>query len=94
MTYLMFKDETIGNVSIDSTENAWAYGTYELYKNGKRFEEFFFFFVNEDVDFDETRFDEEFIDDENWFINDDGKIMGITIPAIYFDDKSISFRFR
>ncbi len=94
MIYLMFKDEIIGDISIDSMENFWVYGTYKLYENAKKFEELFKALVNEDEIFDETKFDKEFIDHDNWFINNNGKILGITIPAIYFDDKLISFRFR
>ena len=48
--------------------------------------------VNEDS-FDESKFDSELLDDNNWSVNDNGKIVGIYIPAIY-EDGEISFRYR
>ncbi len=90
----MFKDEIIGNITIDSTEHAWVYGSYVLYKNAKKFFKLFQALVEEDSFFDESNFDTEFLKEDNWFLNDNGNIMGITIPAIYFEDNFIAFRFR
>lgn len=92
----MFQEEILGNISIDSTENAWVYGTYELYKSAEKFAKLFQALVSEKEEdvFDENDFDKEWIEEDNWFINDNGKVLGITIPAIYTDNQLISFRFR
>ena len=89
----MFQYEVIGKISIDSRENAWIYGTYELYKNAEKFKKLFYAITDASA-FDETDYDEEWLNDENWFISDKQKRFGITIPAIYPDNKLISFRLR
>ena len=93
----MFKEEVIGEINITSAENAWVYGSCILYENAKRFEELFKAIVSgdegEDI-FEESNFAEDMIDDDNWFINDNGEISGITIPAVYLDENLISFRQR
>ncbi len=95
MIYLMFQKEIIGNIIIEDRENVWVYGSYVLYENAKKFKEFFQALVNEDsFSFDESNFDKEFLKEDNWFLNINGNIVGITIPAIYFEDNFISFRFR
>lgn len=93
MIDLLFQKEVIGKISIDSRENAWIYGSYELFQNAGRFVELFEAMTHESG-FDEAYFDEEWLNDENWFINDRGKRFGITIPAIYADDGVITFRLR
>ena len=35
----------------------------------------------------------DILDDNNWYVTDNGKKIGICIPAIY-DDGDISFRYR
>lgn len=41
--------------------------------------------------FDESQFDEDLLDENNWYVCENGKIIGISYPAIY-DDSEIGFR--
>lgn len=51
--------------------------------------------VDEDVPSAIEKFDDELIDDDNWFIVDDKqKRVGISLPGIYEDDNEINWRWR
>ena len=57
------------------------------------YRDFFDAIVCEDG-FDESQFDDDLLNAENWFLCDDGKVIGIEIPALYEEDHSIYFRYR
>lgn len=89
---LLFKKNVIGYIDIIAKENSWIYGVFIQNHNFYNYVDFFKAIVCEDG-FDETQFDDELLNDNNWNINDNGDIIGICIPAIY-DDGNISFRYR
>lgn len=89
---LLFKDNIIGYIKDIYTEDYWIHGLFNKTDKFKNYSEFFKGIVNEDS-FDESKFDSELLDDNNWSVNDNGKIVGIYIPAIY-EDGEISFRYR
>ncbi|TWK94960.1 hypothetical protein CHCC20323_3843 [Bacillus licheniformis] len=50
--------------------------------------------VDEDHDFQEDHYDEDWLNEENWFITDkDGVKKGIIVPAVY-EDGAINWRWR
>uniref|UniRef100_UPI00289CC7B2 hypothetical protein n=2 Tax=Bacillales TaxID=1385 RepID=UPI00289CC7B2 len=62
--------------------------------NIEKFNDFFAALVDEENDFVETNFNEEWLEDNNWYIIDDeNKRRGIYIPAVY-PDREISWRWR
>lgn len=89
---LLFKDNIIGYIKDIYTEDYWIHGLFEKTDKFKNYSEFFKGIVCEDG-FDESKFDSELLDDNNWSVNDNGKGAGIYIPAIY-EDGDISFRYR
>lgn len=89
---LLFKDNIIGYIKDIYTEDYWIHGLFEKTDKFKGYSEFFKGIVCEDG-FDESKFDSELLDDNNWSVNDNGKGAGIYIPAIY-EDGDISFRYR
>ncbi len=89
---LLFKDNLIGYINNIYQEDYWVHGVFKPTDQFQAYKEFFKAIVCEEG-FDETKFDCEFLDDENWRINNNGDIVGIYIPAIY-EDGDISFRYR
>lgn len=89
---LLFKDNIIGYIKDIYTEDYWIHGLFNKTDKFKNYSEFFLGIVCEDG-FDESKFDSELLDDDNWSVNDNGKVVGIYIPAIY-EDGDISFRYR
>lgn len=89
---LLFKDNIIGYIKDIYTEDYWVHGLFKKTDKFKNYSEFFKSIVCEDG-FDESKFDSELLDDDNWSVNDNGKVVGIYIPAIY-EDGDISFRYR
>ena len=62
--------------------------------NIDKFNDFFAALVDEENDFVEANFNEEWLEDNNWYIIDDeNKRRGIYIPAVY-PDREISWRWR
>lgn len=57
-----------------------------------RMQGFFEALVCEDG-FDEAMFDEDLLNEENWFVRENGNSKGISCPAIY-DNCQIGFRYR
>lgn len=61
---------------------------------GQEYREFFAFMVDEDKGNIDPPFGPEFLDESNWFIEDDaGTRRGIEIPAVH-DDDSVMWRWR
>lgn len=93
---LYFKDIELGDITEVSTDTPWMYGTIHLNENSKPFHEYFHGMVDEDNEFDFEVADSEFLAESNWFILDEneGKYLGIDIPAIYIEDTTIAWRWR
>lgn len=89
---LLFKKEVIGYIDVVFKENNWFWGVFTQNDNFYYYVDFFKALVCED-EFDETQFDSELMEENNWNINDNGDIAGISIPAIY-NDGNIAFRYR
>lgn len=89
---LLFKENIIGYIKDIYTEDNWIHGLFKGTDEFKDYSEFFKGIVCEDG-FDESKFDCELLDDDNWSVNDNGKVVGIYIPAIY-EDGDISFKYR
>ena len=89
---LLFKKNIIGYIDNIFKEDNWIHGVFIQNDNFKNYIEFFKAIVWE-AGFDETKFDNELLEDENWSVKDNESIIGIYIPAIYADG-DISFRYR
>lgn len=89
---LFFKDEMIGNIVDITRENNWQYGIFKENENYEKYKEFLESLVCEDG-FDESKFDNELLNDENWKVKLDSEEFDIYIPAIY-EDGDIEFRYR
>lgn len=88
---LLFKGEVLGNIVDITRENTWQYGIFKENENYKKYKEFFDSLVCEDG-FDESKFDGELLNDENWTVKGEEEFK-IYIPAIY-GDGDIEFRYR
>nr|WP_205831390.1 hypothetical protein [Bacillus altitudinis] len=72
----------------------WVNGEITPSNNIVKFNDFFAALVDEENDFVETNYNDEWLDDNNWYIIDDeNKRRGIYIPAVY-PDREISWRWR
>ncbi|WP_257392316.1 hypothetical protein [Bacillus vallismortis] len=68
------------------------YGILSPYENIEIFRYLFNDLIDEDGDFDETKYDEEWLEDENWYILDENNSKrGIIVPAVY-PDGAINWR--
>ncbi|MEK4388212.1 hypothetical protein MHI19_01315 [Bacillus sp. FSL M7-1004] len=68
------------------------YGILSPYENIETFRDLFKDLIDEDGDFDETKYDEEWLEDENWYILDENNSKrGIIVPAVY-PDGAINWR--
>ena len=93
MVELMYKSHKLAQVYICHSELFEIYGDYVEYPIMSKYEEFFETLICEEG-FDNSQFDDELLNAENWFLCDDGKMIGIECPALYKEDHSIYIRFR
>ncbi|MGG3519759.1 hypothetical protein ABES33_07150 [Bacillus pseudomycoides] len=93
---LYFKDIELGEITELSADPPWMYGTIHLNEKSKPFHEYFHGMVDEDNEFDFDSADPEFLAESNWSILDEneGKYLGIDIPAIYIENTIIAWRWR
>lgn len=92
--FLYFKDEYLGEIFNVNKEGTWMYGELKADGNLDKFRRFFSDLTDEDKEFDETKFNEDWLTDINWFIIDDhNKKRGIYLPAISMNG-DIDFRYR
>ncbi len=90
--FLYYKDEKLGEIHDVSGEGMWMYGILSPYENIEIFRDLFNDLIDEDGDFDETKYDEEWLEDENWYILDENNSKrGIIVPAVY-PDGAINWR--
>lgn len=91
---LYFLNEFLGDIRDINVDGMWVNGEITPSNNIDKFSDFFAALVDDENDFVETNFNEEWLDDNNWYIiNDENKRRGIYIPAVY-PDREISWRWR
>lgn len=91
---LYFLNEFLGDIRNISVEGMWINAEITPSKNIDKFNDFFAAIVDEVNDFDETNYNEEWLDDSNWHIIDnENRKKGIYIPAVY-SDREINWRWR
>ena len=91
---LYFLNEFLGDISNIGIEGMWITAEITPSKNIVKFNDFFAAIIEEENDFEETNYNEEWLDDRNWYIFDkEYRRKGIYIPAIYPDWK-IHWRWR
>nr|WP_257535544.1 hypothetical protein [Mesobacillus foraminis] len=91
---LYFLNEFLGDIRNISVEGMWINAEITPSKNIDKFNDFFATIVDEEADFEETNYNEEWIDDSNWYIIDnENRKKGIYIPAVY-PDREINWRWR
>ena len=89
---LLFKNNIIGEIYNIISEQFEYYGDFKPSESFNKYREFFCAVTCENG-FEESKFKEELLKDENWNIDNDGDIIGICIPAIY-ENSEIYFRYR
>jgi hypothetical protein len=92
---LYYKDVNLGEIKDNYVvDGMWLYGEIFPNDNLEIFREFLKALVDEDHDFQEDHYDEDWLNEENWFITDkDGVKKGIIVPAVY-EDGAINWRWR
>ncbi|MFF2496855.1 hypothetical protein [Peribacillus sp. NPDC058076] len=72
----------------------WFYGSIIANENIKKYKDFLAALVNEEKEFKEDSFNEDWLNDDNWFIIDEHQNKkGIYLPAIH-EDGEINWRYR
>ena len=89
---LMYKNIVLGMIIVTDRESFWISGDFHAYPNASKYKEFFDALVCEDG-FDETKFSEDLLNEDNWYVNENGSTKGISCPAIY-ENGEIGFRYR
>ena len=91
---LYFLDACLGEIKDVNGEGMWMNGKITSTENMKNFENLFAVLVDEKNDFKEENHNEEWLEDDNWFITDEeGNKKGIDLPAVY-PDGEINWRWR
>ncbi|WP_131923150.1 hypothetical protein [Hazenella coriacea] len=91
---LYFLNECLGEIVDISVEGLWTNGKIIPTKKLEKFKDFFEGLIDEENEFVEEKYNEEWLDDHNWFIVDDeNRKKGIYLPAVYFDG-DINWRWR
>lgn len=92
MTELIYINIALGKIVILQRESFWISGDFYAYPAASAYRDFFNALVCEDG-FDETRFDEDLLNEDHWFVSEDGTLKGISCPAVY-ENGEIYFRYR
>lgn len=91
---LVHLDKVVGTISSPSRDGEWMCGELSLEAPPElNYSEFFAFMVDESHDGENPPFSEDFLDEANWQIDDNGLMRGIDIPAVH-DDNTIMWRWR
>ncbi|MER2262076.1 MAG: hypothetical protein ABS934_08665 [Psychrobacillus sp.] len=89
---LYFLNESLGE--IDIIEGLYMYGEIIPSINMEKFHDFFSGIMDEESNLEEEKYNEEMLDDKNWFnLNDENNKKEIYILAIYSSNE-ISWRWR
>ncbi|MGE7593542.1 hypothetical protein ACQKM1_08490 [Peribacillus frigoritolerans] len=92
--FLYFRNECLGEIQNDYKEGLWFYGSIIANENIKKYKDFLAALVNEENEFKEDSFNEDWLNDDNWFIIDEHQNKkGIYLPAIH-EDGEINWRYR
>ena len=91
MMELMYKNIVLGKIEVMHRESFWISGDFYPYPIASEYKSFFEALVCEDG-FDESRFDGALLNEENWFVCENGNSKGISCPAVY--NSQIEFRYR
>ena len=89
---IRFRTEIIGQMTNPYREDYWIHGRFAPADGYYKYFDFFEALVCEDG-MDESRFDQELFNENNWFVADENGLHGIWFPAIYTDG-DISIRYR
>ncbi|AME05200.1 hypothetical protein NNG64_08740 [Bacillus siamensis] len=93
--FLYYQNECLGKIEGVAVEGPWAYGKIIPNEKMENFKDFFRAVVDEDNPSAIEKFDDDLLDDDNWFIVDDEyKKVGISLPGIYEEDNEINWRWR
>lgn len=91
---LYFLNEFLGDIRNITAEGIWMNAEISPSTTMNKFQNFFAAMIDEENDFEETKFNEEWLDDNNWYIIDNqNRKRDIYIPAV-FPDGEISWRWR
>lgn len=91
---LYFLDEFLGDIRNITAEGTWMNAEISPSTTMNKFKNFFAAMIDEENDFEETNFNEEWLDYNNWYIIDNqNRKRGIYIPAVFLDGE-ISWRWR
>ncbi|MDM5312612.1 hypothetical protein [Peribacillus frigoritolerans] len=92
--FLYFRNECLSEIQNDNKEGVWFYGSIIANENIIKYKDFLTALVNEEKKFKEGSFNEEWLNDDNWFIVDEHQNKkGIYLPAIH-EDGEINWRYR
>lgn len=89
---LIYKNIALGKIVILQRESFWISGDFYAYPAASAYRDFFAALVCEDG-FDESRFDEDLLNEDYWFVAENGTFKGISCPAVY-ENREIQFRYR
>lgn len=91
---LLYRHTHLGEVSEPETDWPWVYAKFSPSSTAEHFRDFFRWMTNEDNFSTEPPFDAALLNEGDWFIEEDGKLRGITVPAFHEDDGVIAWRWR
>lgn len=92
MMELLYKNIVLGKIAVINSESFWISGDFYAYPSASGYKDFFDALICEDG-FDESRFDEDLLNEDNWFVSENGSSKGISCPAVY-ENREIQFRYR
>jgi hypothetical protein len=93
---LLWKDRDLGEVSNLFGEFPWMSATFRPGRGlNKQFRKLFAFLAAEPPPAQDPPFAEDLLSDDHWWLVDDAeKRWGISLPAVFLDEGSISWRWR
>ena len=89
---LVYKNIALGMIVVTNRESFWIFGDFYAYLSAMDYKDFFDALVCEDG-FSELEFDKDLLNEDNWFVSENGNYKGISCPAIY-ENNEIIFRYR
>ena len=91
---LLFQKTCLGEIDDLFFDQPEVHGSFRPASGIDDFQRLFRWMVDEDNSSKEPPFDDELLNDDNWFVIDDaGQKRGITLPGVY-DDGEIIWRWR
>jgi hypothetical protein len=91
---LWFRETCLGAITEVTGDFPWMYGKLIPSAEAAPFQDFFQWMVDEDNASKEPPFEEKFLNEDNWFIEDEGgKRVGISMPAVH-EDGLVAWRWR